>query len=231
MLLSTKGVRGMVETLYTRISPKLKQRIEQDCKVRGIESQNEYVVQALQHFLECRKVKLSMSMKYIPLPCDCECVICHKKTGPPHWGFYMNGNVICRDCYVKRYGEKGTAKLALKEREGKYKLKVLKEGIEKMLQDYEEAEFVGSARETLEENKKINRENMEVNQLALQYLNENLGTKQEKEAFEKLMRKLEDLVRDREDFRTVLDHALERYRKLLMTRKKKRKKAGALVEA
>lgn len=217
----------MVESFKVRMPPKLKKAAEEASKIRGNSSLNEFIVEAIEHSLKCRKAEPSMKIVFAPIQCDCECRKCHRKIPALEWAVRIREDVYCGECYVERMGTKGTAKLALLTKELKYKNKVLELETDRKLEEYEEADFVGSVVELLETNKKRNQSNMEVNEKTLSYLNDvvaKFGPEEEEEGFKKVMKANEDLIRDREDDRIVYDRAMEKYDKLQMAKKKRKKR-------
>lgn len=215
----------MVEEIKTRVSKKLKKAIEEAVKLRGYASINEFMMEAAEEKIKGDRVKQRLKLDFIPLSIDCECDKCHRKIPAFEWAWYGTAGIFCQQCSVEKHGDKRTAKMAFREREQKYKLKAVKHEIERMLDIYEEVNFVGHASDVLEKNKKANESNAKVIQRLSEFLAEigAMGYEKERQNFEELMRYFEDSIRDREDVRRVLNGALEILNKLMRIRQKKKR--------
>lgn len=197
----------MVQTLYARINPKLKRAIEQDCKQRGMSSLNEYFVRALEHFLTCSKLELSAQMRLIVLKYDGKCLRCGNEVKAGNWALYGRGvGVVCMDCYIERIGDKALVAKYLKIREWKQVSKALKAECERLAQDLEDYRLIARMKE-------LETKNKEVNKSIMQYLTEKIGTPDEQQGWEEIVRK-----RQEED--RLVNGIRELYEKLKIRKKR-----------
>lgn len=188
----------MVTQKILRLPEDLVQALENDVKQKGLPSENEYMIQALRHFITCTKTDESASMKLIVLRYDATCLKCHKHVAVGQWALYGKGvGIICIDCYVERIGDKATVAKFLKNREYDQSIRAMKREAERLADKVEVLVFAGKLDEYL---KKFD----ELRVLGLQYMKEPFAKEEEQQkATENLIRaedELKPLLADLKNF-------------------------------
>lgn len=181
-----------------RVPEKLIGKVQRDMKEQGIISENEYVLQAMQHFLECKKADVTQSMKLIVLKYDGKCLKCNNKVAAGNWAYYGRGvGIVCLDCSVlKGHGDKALVAKYLKSREFAHLIKSLRSEADRLADKVE----IFTMGDKLASWKK---KSLEVKELVFKYLTELQGTDRERQVLEEIARqsKREDeLLRDIESF-------------------------------
>jgi hypothetical protein len=186
----------MTKEKKLRIDDKLAEKLETDAKQKNI-SENEWLTQATQHYLECKKADESGNMKLIVLRYDGHCLKCGEKVEHGNWALYGRGvGIICMDCYVGKIGDRALIAKYLKMREYEKIKKALQNEVER-LADKVEVFQAGEKLQALSEQWE------KLTKLVQDYLTTGLGRPEEKELFEEIIREkviTEALIRDVEDF-------------------------------
>jgi len=196
----------MAERVTVRLNPKLRKACEQDAQQKEVSSFNEYVERALEHFLTCSKLELSAQMRLIVLKYDGKCLRCGAEVKAGNWALYGRGvGVVCMDCYIERIGDKALVAKYLKIREWKQISKALQSECERLAQELEDFRL-------FERLKGIDETIVQLNKAVMLYLSEKIGTPEEQEALEEIIRQLKDL-------RTVTASIRELYKKLSKRKK------------
>lgn len=165
-----------------RLPEDLIQALENDVKQKGLPSENEYMIQALRHFITCTKTDESASMKLIVLRYDATCLKCRKHVAVGQWALYGKGvGIICMDCYVERVGDKATVAKFLKMREYTQSIKALKLEGDRLADRVEVLVFADKLTEFF-------KKSQELRDLAMQYMKQPFATDKERQAFEDLVR-------------------------------------------
>lgn len=201
----------MSERTTLRLSEKLNKAIDTDFKQMGLASKNDYIIKALEHFLACKRADLSAKMRLIVLQWTANCKRCGDEVKAGNWALYgrtaTGGIVICMDCYVERIGDKALVAKYLKLREYKQILKALIGECEKHAQKLEDFQLFDRLKDMEE---KIG--NME--KWVMDYLRKKLGTAEESQV-------LEELVRATKEVNTICADIRDLYAKLLKSKKSK----------
>jgi len=178
----------VVREAHLRLPDDLAQALTDDVKQKGLPSENEYMIQALRHFLKCTKTDESASMKLIVLRYATTCLKCHHSIEAGKWALYGKGiGAICIDCYVERIGDKATVAKFLKNREYDQTIKAMKREAERLADKVEVLVFAGKLDEYL---KKFE----ELRILGLQYMKQPFVKEEEQQkATENLLRVEEEL--------------------------------------
>lgn len=199
-----------------RLSDDLEKQILKDQKEKRIESENQYIIDALKHFLSCKKLETTGAMKLIILKYPSHCLKCGNKINVGDYALWGRGiGAICMDCYVVRIGDKPLIVKFLKMRELKQLIKALNDEANRLGDKVEEGQLY-------EKMEQMFQDSSEIHKLVMSYLREGLGTEKEKKELEEIIRLREkefQILRDIEDF-------LQRKMKL---RKKKKKKIAGVV--
>lgn len=205
-----------------RLPDKLNKAIEKDYKNQGFPSLNEYIIQALEHFLSCKKASKTKGAEEIRCPIDTTCADCKKRIKFGETVFYHpTTGALCLECGVKRgMTDKARVRKLLALYELKQDKKALKQeiesGIEKLLQvrgQYEKVRLEllnsGELTQMIEQYKR--------------YINATGGSAEEKESFQKMLEyvvKALKVLHER-------DLVVERYMAEAMKQRKKKKKSKA----
>lgn len=180
-----------------RLSPKLSEDLANDSKQRGFTSENEYITQAIEHFIKCQKVELSQSMKLIVTKYKGHCLKCTSEIETGSWALHGRGvGLICMNCYVERIGDKALVAKFLKTREFNQIIKALQTEADRLAGQVEVYKSGEKLALLTEQQGKLNR-------LVLDYLSSKIGSPQEKEALEEILREnsiTKNLIQDIEQF-------------------------------
>ncbi len=177
----------MVTQKILRLPEDLIQALENDVKQKGLPSENEYMIQALRHFITCTKTDESASMKLIVLRYDATCLKCRKHVEVGQWALYGKGvGIICMDCYVERVGDKATVAKFLKMREYAQSIKALRLEGDRLADRVEVLVFAGKLDEFL-------KKSQQTRDLAMQYMKQPFAKDEEQQ------KALEDLIRSEQE--------------------------------
>jgi hypothetical protein len=178
-----------------RISDPLIPKIELDIKQRGIASENDWYIAAIEHFLSCKKLEHAEGMKLLVLRYPAVCLKCNKPIEAGQWGLYGRGvGVICIDCYIEKLGDKAVIAKHMKMRELTQINKALTAENERLADRLEILTYADKLTQLHEMTK-------EQRDLIFQYIKEPFPTDTEKQRFEEIMQhaeKQDALVRDLE---------------------------------
>ena len=173
---------------------------------RELPSLNEYVIQALEHFLTCSKLEPSERMRLIVLKYDGKCLRCKHVVKAGNWALYGRGvGIVCMDCYVERIGDKALVAKYLKLREWQQISKALKSECERYAQELEDFRLFDKL-------KGMDEKVDTLSKAMMQYLSEKLGSPDEQQA-------LEDIIRELKELRALTTTIRERYKKLAERKK------------
>lgn len=110
---------------HTRVDDKIAEAWENDAKQLQI-SETEWLINAGNHYLKCKKSSLFGNMHPIITQFDSHCIQCHKLVPKRSWALYGRGNgIICQECYISRLGDKETFLKTIKLGELKREIKIL----------------------------------------------------------------------------------------------------------
>jgi ribosomal protein S17E len=200
----------MTEKTTLRLPDNLKKALFEDRTQKGL-SENEYMTRALEHFLKCEKPEESQTMKMIVTRYAGHCIKCSNEIPSGSWALYGKGvGLICLDCYIQRIGDKSLVAKYLKNRELTQITRALQNEADKLAEKVEVYQAGDKLAQLTEQQEKLNK-------LVEEYLTTKIGTEQEKEALEEIIReseKTKQLIRDIEGF-------VKRY---IETRKSQRKR-------
>jgi hypothetical protein len=181
-----------------RLPDPLVQKIIDDVKQQGLESENEWFTKACEHFLACKKLEHAEGMKLMILRYPATCL-----KNPEHhieagqWALYGRGvGAVCIDCYVGKLGDKALIAKFLKSRELDQINKALLKENERLADRFEILAFG----DKLEQIYTMNKEQRE---LIFKYIKEPFPSDQEKQAFEHIIQesqKQDEIIRDVETF-------------------------------
>lgn len=138
-----------------RIPDKLDAGLETEAKNLGLPSLNEAYVEAVRHFLTCKKIETTPALKHIPLkyPGTCKC---GKKLEAGEWAFWgkdaTGSIIICNECEIEKFGDKATIGKLLKVKELEYARRVLNKEVDTMLEKYREFNFYEIIQELHDQN-------------------------------------------------------------------------------
>jgi len=133
-----------------RLPKRLADAVSRDYKQQGMDSENQYVIKALEHFLICKDGMSQSQMKLIVLQYPANCKRCDKHIEAGNWALYGRGvGAICMDCYVEKIGDKALIAKWLKMRELKQVVKALRAEAERLAVNVE----VGKVAEYIEKMK------------------------------------------------------------------------------
>lgn len=182
-----------------RIPKKLLDAVEKDLKQQGMDSTNQYVVKALEHYLMCKDGMSMGQMRLIVLQYDAVCKRCDTHIDAGNWALYGRGvGAICMDCYIERIGDKALVAKYLKMREYKQIIKALSAEAERLAVKVE----TGQVAEYIEEMK----EKTTLIYAKLMDYFRALGTPEEKQQLEELMR----LTKEQEKTLETVKNFIER---------------------
>jgi len=199
----------MVDRLNLRIPTKLKERIEQDAKEQGKTSVNEYAVEALEHYLNCKKAYEVASFRFIITRFKGNCIRCGRVVEKTEGAYYARGTgLLCLDCSIfKGMSDKTVVAKYMKMRRFEELARMFKAEVEASAEKLD----LSKAAEKLDEIYKCRKE---LNALVHSYLKEVVGQPKERET-------LEDIIKLGErELRTLMD--LETFLEIKMRRKVKK---------
>lgn len=183
-----------------RIPFKLAEEFERDAEQLNI-SENEYCIQAIEHFLNCKKTEEIQSMKLIVLRYPATCLKCSTKMEVGQHAYWGRGTgAICLDCQVARYGDKTIVKKYIKLKELEFLIKSLQAQCNEKAEEMRQFNFYEKINNLHELSK-------QARDLVTSYLKENFQ-KPEKEQqtldeLERLMEKTQFTIKDLEQFMKV----------------------------
>lgn len=188
----------MSERETIRVPPDLKKQVAPEMKRRGIATKQDFYVEAIKHFLQCKTFDTTGAMRLIVLKYPANCLY-HKdeRIEAGQWAYYGSGvGAICLDAFIERLGDKAIVRKYLKNRELERTHKFLKAECNRLADRLETFEIGDKALVAL---RQVELEH----DLAMRYFKEGLGTPEEKEFLEDLMRsnkKTKEIIRDVEDY-------------------------------
>lgn len=175
----------------------LAKRIEEDAKQQNFESETAYVVTAIEHFLKCKKAEVSQAMHLIVTQYDGSCLKCGHKVERGSFVWYGKGvGLVCLDCWIEKLGDKAVVAKYLKMRELKITIVALTKEADRLAEKVEAFKAVDKLEALYE---KIDR----IIELERKFLTEKIGTPEEKQVWDELVRmKLEgkEALRDVREF-------------------------------
>lgn len=185
-----------------RFSKKLVDAVEKDLKQQGMDSMNQYVEKALEHFLLCKDGMSMGQMRLIVLQYDAVCKRCDTLIHAGNWAFYGRGiGAICMDCYIERIGDKALVAKYLKMREYKQIIKALSAEAERLAVKVE----TGQVAEHIEEMKE---KTTLIHAKLMDYFKA-LGMPEEKQQLEELMRLTKEQEKTLETVRNFIERKVK----------------------
>lgn len=184
-----------------RFPEKLVDKIQKDFKEQGFNSENDYVIHALEHFLACKKTETFQALKLIPLKYAGKCLKCQKEQPVGSWAMWGRGvGIICMDCYVQKFGDKSTAKLVMRLKEIKWKIQAVQKELDEKAEQLRKFNFY-------EVINKMHEGYREIYKLTMEYLKAGFSKpEEEKEALdeiERLCKKQWAIIEEAERFMRV----------------------------
>lgn len=208
----------MVATSRTlRIDDDLLKRLGEDAKQQGIQSDNEYIVKAVEHFLKCKKAELSQAMHLIVTKYDGVCLKCGQKIDTGSWALYgKDVGLVCLDDWIQKLGDKAVVAKYLKMRELKITIVALTKEADRLAEKVEA--FKG-----VEKQEALFQRTDKMVELVTKYLSEpHLATSDEKELLSEIAK--QKLLTEQ----ALLD--IQEYIKIVVERKKWIRKATEQTE-
>jgi hypothetical protein len=185
-----------------RMPDDLAARMKLDSEQKNL-SENDWVLQAIDHFLECKRLDTTGQMRMIVLRYPGTCLKCGKEVKSGEWALYGRGiGIICMDDYIQRIGDKALLAKYLKVREYDRIIKALKLEAERLAENVE----FGQIAEKIDVLYKMN---SEIHKALMEYFNA-LGTEAEREKLDYLLKRSEelyDLIRAIQEF--ILAHRIK----------------------
>jgi len=183
---------------------------EMDAKQMG-ETEQDWVEKACKQRLKSKKEYQMLGLKLIPIKCRATCLKCKRLLEVGEYALYgRTGDVICIECHALRHGDKALAHLMMKKVQYTRAVKVLK----KLTVEYaERVDLYMVGDKLIETDKRRN----EILTLVEEFVRTQVGTREERQAIENMMRRDEQL--------SQYCHDLERYigDKIVKLLKKKKK--------
>lgn len=173
----------MVKQKAFRVPDKLATQLEKDAIEKTI-SENDWGIQAFEHYLSCKKLEQVGAMRLIVLKFKDQCINpkCKRPIDAGEWALWGRGTgVICIDCYVTRIGDKPLVAKYLKMREYKQIIKALSVEADRLAGTVEGYQLGDKLNQLVESSSGMHK-------AAMEYLREAIGTDKEKEALEELIR-------------------------------------------
>lgn len=187
----------MVRQKKFRLPDKLASQLERDVKEKGFASENDWGIEAIRHFLSCKKLDTTGAMKLIVLKYPAKCLKCTSPIDAGEWALWGRGiGAVCMDCYVQRIGDKALVAKYLKMREYKQIINALKLEADRLSVKVE----TYSLGDKIEE---LNKASSDVHLEVMRYFREKIGTPDEKKSLEEVVRSCQkqfDVLRNIELF-------------------------------
>lgn len=204
----------MVTRKTFRCPDKIDKDIKEDAKRRGITSENEYMIDALKHYLTCTKLDTMGAMKLIPLKFPDNCIKCGSNLDRGEWAYWGRGvGVICLDCMAQRFGDKASVKKYLKTLELQHIRKSLEKECEQLAEEYRTYNLYERMEEMFQSDN-------EIRELMRKFLTQDFGdTTKEKEVLAKLEKKFKES-----------DKIIIKVREFLQVPIKKKKKKKKVIQ-
>lgn len=174
----------MSERTTLRLPVKLGKAIDRDFKQMGLPSKNEWLINACEHYLGCKKADATAKMKLIVLQWSAPCKRCGNEVKAGNWALYgrsaTGGIVICMDCYVERIGDKALIAKYLKLREWEQISKALKAQCEMYAQRLEGYQLTDNIKE-------LHKQTSDIHAKIMDFIKK-VGTAEEAKALEDVVR-------------------------------------------
>jgi hypothetical protein len=166
-----------------RIEEDLVRRIGEDAKQQNIPSDNEYILNAIEHYLKCKRAESSQAMHLIVTKYDGVCLKCGNKIEKGSWALYgKDVGLICLDDWIQKLGDKAIVAKYLKMRDLKITINALTKEADRLAEKVE-------AFKAVEKLEALYQRQDKMTELATKYLMErNLSTPEEKELFDSMVR-------------------------------------------
>lgn len=171
-------------------------------------SESNYMLKAIRHFSQCneqpkqetRMVEDAQApMRMIVTQYPGHCLKCGHDIASGSWALYGKGvGLICLDCFVLKIGDKALIAKYLKTRELRQIIAALQVEADRLAEKVENYNVIEKQEAILEQQEKLTK-------LAMDFLTHKIGTPQEKEALEEILRQNEkgkQLINDIETFIT-----------------------------
>jgi hypothetical protein len=195
----------MVKQKSLRIPDDLDKINEDDRKQKNISSENDYYLQALEHFHKCKKLEESASMKPIILRYSGTCLKCKQPVDAGQWALYGRGvGVVCMDCYIERIGDKPLIAKFLKMRELDQTVKALRHEALKLADKVEVLQFASKLDAVFKKDE-------EMRNLVFSYLRQGAAAENERV-------NLEDIVRAQQELQALLNDLKSFFEKRIKTK-------------
>jgi len=197
-----------IKKIY-RLPENLVKDILDDFSQRGFDSENTYAIEAFEHFLKCRKVELSQSMKLIVTKYKGHCLKCKDEIPVASWALYGRGiGLICLDCYVERIGDKTLVAKYLKNRELKKVSKALQVECDRLANVIDEHKQKINIYKVGEKHQELEEYQNTTMQLLNDFLKNKIGTDKEAEAFEEIKRRNQQVEQYLRDIEALIQKSL-----------------------
>jgi hypothetical protein len=176
-----------------RLSEDLCKWLEEETKKKGPNySENQIIEDAIRHYSTCNHLDQQGQMRLIVLRYSDSCLKCKRAIEVGEFALWSRGiGAICIDCYVQRFGDKSIIAKFLKVRELDQTRKALLHECDKLADKFEVLTLGEKWDQILQADPDLRR-------IARDFLIKDLGTPDEKKAFEdflNLLQKLQELAR------------------------------------
>lgn len=200
----------MVNTRSLRLPDDIATKIERDTKEQRLESENEYIIKALEHYLKCKKAEIVQALKLIPFRYPAKCLKCGTEIKVGEYGLWGRGvGAICIDCHVQKFGDKTLVKKFMKLKELEWLKKALEFECEEKADELRQFNFY----EIIQQ---MHVGYQEIYKLSMEYLKQRFDKpEQEKQALDELLRLIE------KTWQTINDANL--FMKVPLRKRKKKK--------
>lgn len=185
-----------------RLPEKLADHIEKDAKEQKL-SENDWGIQAFEHFLSCSKLDTSGPMKMIVLSYKDKCMKCGRDVDKAEWALWAKGKgVVCMDCYISRIGDKALVAKFLKNRELTRTKKALETECDRLATKLETLRLGDKVEE-------LHTLSAEVHKKIEQYFQAKVGTPEEKDALEEILQTSRRQFQVQRDIETFIESTLK----------------------
>ena len=186
--------------------------------------ESKLVTEALKHFSECKGTDQTQAMKLILTKYDGHCLKCKDEQGQPtkipqaSWALYGKGvGLICMDCFVQRIGDKSEVAKYLKNRHLDRITKALTKEADRLAETIE-------SYQPMEKITRLSEQQSKLNLLVEQYLRSKVGSPEEKQA-------LDEVLKENETTKQLIRDSEMLLRDLLEMRRRKKKVQQDQIEA
>jgi len=197
----------MTKQKILRLPDALADAFETEARNQKGKSENDLFIEALEHFLSCKKEDVSAAMKLIVLKYPGKCLKHGGEVPAGTWAWYGRGvGIICLDCFVQRIGDKAVVAKYLKKREYEQVIKALKAEADNLADKVEKGQLI-------EKVERLYNSYQQLYEMVTKYLKEGIGTTEEKQRLEDMSRlgeEVKGLVKEISEFLYMKKQARKR---------------------